>query len=404
MAHRSRILAVILKPFLEHLRRTGAAAAACALLCTTTAAAAPASHPEQQLISALAWLHQGHLEQAWQELDTLVQREPNFGLARLFHHELDAARNGGVKAPAPPMADDELRALEEEARLRLQRPARPTDALPDAVLQIAPGQTHAILVDQSQARLYLLEQRDGELTIRYDYYASIGKAGIGKQRRGDNRTPVGVYRITDFIPSSRLADLYGAGAFPLDYPNVWDRRLNRTGDGIWVHGVPRATYVRAPRSSEGCVTLANADLLSLKPHIQFGQTTVVLSDAVEWLPRADWQARRDTLRTEVERWRERWSAVDTESYLAYYAEDFTAGSMSRSAFVAHKRRVNAGKAFIDVSLSDLELYRYPGEAPLWLARFTQRYRSDNYSRQTEKDQFWRQTPDGRWQIVAENNR
>ena len=35
-----------------------------------------------------------------------------------------------------------------------------------------------------------------------------------------------------------LGMIGGDGAFPLNYPNEWDRRLNKTGSGIWLHGTP----------------------------------------------------------------------------------------------------------------------------------------------------------------------
>ena len=79
--------------------------------------------------------------------------------------------------------------------------------------------------------------------------------------------------------------------------------------------------------------------------------------------------------------------------------------MDRKAFAAHKRRVNASKKFIDVQLRDLSLFRYPGtEEPLWLAEFTMDYKSDNYSVSGRKQQFWKRTPEGAWQIFREENR
>ena len=57
-----------------------------------------------------------------------------------------------------------------------------------------------------------------------------------------------------------------------------------------------------------------------------------------------------------------------------------------------------------MQLADVDLFRYPGGDGLMLARFTQRYRSDNFVTTSEKEQFWRRLPDGRWQIVKEASR
>ena len=380
-----------------------AAAALCALSCTV-AGAEP--HPEGQLLAAIEDLNQGKVNEAWTTLDALVKRQPNFRLAHLFYDELQAARAGTASREVAALSDPEMQGLVEEARLRLEslRQNIPETSVPDVILRLSDAHRHAVVVDLPRARLYLLENRDGELHVIRNYYASSGKGGWGKRSTGDNRTPVGVYHVTGYIKDQALPELYGAGAFPLSYPNVWDRRLKYTGSGIWLHGVPRDTYARVPRSSEGCVTLANADLMDLKPFLKLGETPVVFTDTLAWRPQDQGLAQRDEFRAQVENWRARWSAKDTDAYLAFYAADFETDGMNKAAFSAHKHRVNAAKKRIDVQLDDVDLFRYPGNDGLMLARFTQRYTSDNYSLTSEKEQFWRKRPDGRWEIVKEASR
>jgi len=103
-----------------------------------------------------------------------------------------------------------------------------------------------------------------------DFYVTIGKNGTGKYTEGDLKTPVGVYFVTGFINPKELPDLYGDGAYPIDYPNVWDQRHGRTGFGIWLHGTPSGTYSRPPRDSNGCVIVSNHDLNVLSPFIKKG--------------------------------------------------------------------------------------------------------------------------------------
>src|SRR3546814_17585184 len=84
---------------------------------------------------------------------------------------------------------------------------------------------------------------------------------------------------------------------------------------------------------------------------------------------------------------------------------FTTEGMNRKAFVNHKERVNAQKKFIDVKLSDISLYRYPGsDDQLMLAEFTQHYRSDNYKLDSRKQQFWKRDGNGEWKIFREASR
>ena len=366
-----------------------------------------AEHPEARLIAALDDMQAGRLDDALTGLDELVHERPTFRLAQLFYSQLLSAMSGGGGAEvAIDASDPQFSGLIEEARVRLRQweDGIPEDALPDAILSLSDEHDYAILVDLHGARLYVLRNENGTPRVIRHYYAAMGKAGAGKQVRGDNRTPIGVYHITDWLPGSGLPDLYGHGAYPVNYPNRWDRYRKRTGSGIWVHGVPSNTYSRPPRSSEGCVTVANDDLKALAPFITPGKTPIVFADRVEWLPEAEVAEQRKQLLAEIDSWRSHWSAMNTDAYLAYYANDFSTGNMGRSRFAAHKRRVNNGKQFIDVQLADLALFRYPGEENLYLAQFTQNYASDNYRSTTRKQQFWRKRTDGGWEIVKEESR
>ena len=100
--------------------------------------------------------------------------------------------------------------------------------------------------------MFLYKNQDGLPVYMDDFYVTIGKNGAGKIIEGDQKTPLGVYFVTRFIESGELPDLYGDGAFPINYPNIWDRRNGRTGTGIWLHGTPSTIFSRPPEDSDGC--------------------------------------------------------------------------------------------------------------------------------------------------------
>lgn len=382
-------------------------ALAAGLLPLAAVVQASSSTADRQLGAAMELLRAGQPREALKALEALSQREPGFTPALQLHGQLYAASNG---QPAPLIAadaDPRVLELSEEVRIRLasDKAVPPPETVPNAVLQLAPNYKHLVVVDLPRARLYLMENDQGRLKLLRHHYSAMGKNGSRKQVTGDNRTPVGLYHITGWIDDRTLPELYGAGALPLDYPNLWDQFKKRTGSGIWLHGVPRDTHSRPPRSSEGCVTMANADLVALKPYMDFGRTPVLLSDELEWVPAQAAQQERDALLAQVDAWRLAWMSRDTADYLTYYGDDFTAQGMSRRAFAAHKHRVNASKKFIEVQLRDISLFRYPGTAePLWLAEFTMDYRSDNYRVTAQKQQFWKRAADGAWKIFREENR
>ncbi|NGY06403.1 L,D-transpeptidase family protein [Solimonas terrae] len=371
---------------------------AAALLVISTSAFA--SSPEQQFGAVADLLSAGKADDALHSLAALNAQAPDFRLGQQFYGELKTRL--AVDAPQP-----QLQALAEEARLRLasERAVPKAGTMPDSVLRLATSFKHLIVVDLPRARLYVLGNDGGQLKLISHHYAAMGKNGWGKQSAGDNRTPVGIYHVTGWIDGSKLPAFYGAGAFPLNYPNLWDQFKRRTGYGIWLHGVPIGTDTRPPLSSEGCVTMANADLLALKPYIELGQTPVLLSDALSWQEPEQMRKDRDAFMARVERWRTAWSSKNTAAYLDFYGPEFTTEGMNRKAFVDHKERVNAQKKFIDVQLSDISLYRYPGsDDQLMLAEFTQHYRSDNYKLDSRKQQFWKRDDKGEWKIFREESR
>lgn len=373
-------------------------------------AQAPEALPrEQRFSAAIEHLQAGRAGEALKNLEALTRAEPEFGLGRLVYGELRTvlAQVGG--APSSKEEQQRLSELAEEARLRLvsEKAVPPPGMVPSDVLRLSEAHPYVILVDLPRAHLYVLQNNAGQLKVVRHHYAAMGRNGYGKETKGDLRTPVGVYHITSWLQDAQLPELYGSGALPVSYPNPWDVFKRRTGSGIWLHGVPRDTpsLSRPPRSSEGCVTMANSDLLALKPYVRLGSTPVILSDSVDWLDPAQSISERDAWLNRIEEWRAAWAARDTEAYLEFYGAEFTTEGMNRSKFVEHKRRVNAQKKFIEIKVEHLDLFRYPGAGePLMLAEFTMDYRSDNYSSRAQKQQFWRQEKGGEWKIFREENR
>ncbi|WP_332672395.1 L,D-transpeptidase family protein [Aromatoleum sp.] len=360
--------------------------------------------PDASLEYVFDEIEANRLDSALERTEALLRAYPNFRLAHLIQGDLLLARGRPLpEFGGAPAAKDQVRELRDEAiaRLRAYR-ERPTTTryIPRYLLQMGPEQRYAVVVDTKRARLYVYENEAGKPRFIADYYVSHGKAGADKQVEGDNRTPLGVYEVTSYIDKAKLPDLYGSGAFPINYPNEWDQRLGRTGHGIWLHGTPSNTYARPPLSSEGCVTLANQDFNQLAAFVVPGLTPVIISNEIEWLSLDDWQAERKGLKEAIERWRRDWESTDVERYLAHYSRDFRSDRQDYAAWTEQKRRIGANRQWIKVGLKKLSLFRNPGRDDLVVVTFEQDYRSDGHSDQMRKRQYWVKEG-GRWKIAYE---
>jgi len=349
-------------------------------------------------------IENNRLDQALIQVEALLRAKPNFRLAYLIKGDLLLARGRALKTfgNAPQGPSERLNDLRAEAmaRLRAYRDRPPQDQVPRYLMQMREDQRYAIVVDNKRSRLYLYQNENGRPRFVADYYISTGKRGGEKTREGDEKTPQGVYHVTASLPRKKLSDFYGSGAFPISYPNEWDKRHGRNGHGIWLHGTPSDTYSRAPRASNGCVVLANADLDALSEKLQIGLTPVIISEQIEWLSLDDWNAERNALNAEIERWRGDWESLDTERYLTHYSKNFSAERENLSSWSQHKRQVNAGKSWIKVKLSNFSVFRNPGKDELVIVTFDQDYRSSNLSNAMKKRQYWTKEG-GKWRIVYE---
>ena len=363
--------------------------------------------PEAQLVKIFKEIEANRLGNALQLTEALLKQHPNYRLAHLIRCDLLRARTKPIQAfgalsgaPTDKVAD-----LRGEAIVRLNGYREKPEAsfIPRYLLQMPADQRFAIVVDTKRSRLYLYENdiaNGGRPRFVADYYVTQGKLGAEKLAEGDKKTPVGVYHVTANLPKQKLADLYGSGAYPINYPNEWDKRQGRGGSGIWLHGTPSDTFARPPRASDGCVVLTNQDLEAVAKNLQVGLTPVIISNSVEWLSLDDWNKERNELNKTIDAWRADWESRDTERYLKHYSKRFKSADQSFDQFAAQKRQVNAGKEWIKVKLDKLSVFRNPGKEELVVVTFDQDYRSNNLNNQMKKRQYWL-GEDGKGKIIYE---
>jgi len=279
----------------------------------------------------------------------------------------------------------------------------PKGGIPAGLIHDETNSRYLFWAELSAGKLHLLERTEtGSYFSRDSVPISMGKAGFGKEAEGDLKTPIGVYKITSFLDDDQLADQYGTGAYPLNYPNNWDRVMKRTGHGIWLHGLPKGVDERPLLDSDGCVVVSNPVLEEFDSYIKTGESTFILSENLEWLP-PDAEQPDDDIMQALDAWQSDWSANNNEAYLSHYDINFTDTKRNLAQWKRYKTRINASKQHIHIKLTQLSVIVYPGEENLVSSRFYQDYQSSNFSWHGWKQLLWRRSESGEWKILYEGN-
>ena len=167
-------------------------------------------------------------------------------------------------------------------------------------LACANEDNYQLVISKSNKELTIIQ---GDKTIkRFDI--ALGKGGKGtKQKLGDNKTPVGVYKITDFKADSKFHYF-----MQLDYPNMLDawygykndiitaREFKRIayaikdkkrppqntalGGYIGIHGLGQSSREKLKIHSsfnwtEGCIALKNNEITALRQYVSIGTRVTI---------------------------------------------------------------------------------------------------------------------------------
>lgn len=370
---------------------------------------------EPRLIDSLNSLQYSDEVSSEIKIESLLETYPNSQTAHLLMADFLAAR-AGIIDPNMLRVDyretgalQQLDGLRDEMRLRWNQITTPGPAqqglVPASIIQLASDHETVVLVDAENARLYTYKNDSGVLSLAMNNYTTIGEKGTQKQLEGDKRTPIGVYHVTRFIEDKDLPPLYGTGAFPINYPNEIDKRHQRTGFGIWLHGTHPESFNRVPLASDGCVAMSNPEFDLLKPLIEpTGKTAVIITEQVNWIKPEHLDVTRNFFNNLLEQWVADWESRDPERYLKHYSKDsFTSRDHDYKSWAAHKTSVNTSKTLIEVRLSDISLFAYPGEADMIMAEFTQQYHSNNFDSTAAKRQYWQMDANNEWKIIYEGS-
>ena len=365
-----------------------------------------ADNIENLLIKSLYEISAGELNDALITLDEIIKQKPNFKLAHLIRGDIYQAYAHGISdfGSSSNFSKDKIEDLKEEAKKRIESHLHnATDIIDSPRVTLPQNIDNLIYVDTNKSRLYLFEIKDHALIKIFDEYASIGKNGSGKNFEGDKKTPLGVYTLGEKI-TQPLSDFYGEGAFPIDYPNVYDKLLNKTGHGIWIHGTPKDTYSRAPKSSDGCIVISNENFNTLESNLKNKQTKVILSKLSydQYFNAENNIDKHNNFMSYFESWISNWTLKNYSEYIAFYDANAKYNSKAFEIWSSKKKKVFENTNDIQITIDNLTIIDYPEEEEhVKYVEFTQTYNSDLLKQTSQKKQIWRKF-NNEWKIISES--
>ncbi|MBQ0127465.1 MAG: L,D-transpeptidase [Bacteroidales bacterium] len=134
-----------------------------------------------------------------------------------------------------------------------------------------------IVISKTELTLDLVDARGNSIV---HYGCACAKNYGPKEKKGDHKTPEGVFKITQLLNARGLSHDFGDGKGPVrDAYGPWFLRLGVPGFiDIGIHGTHLPESI-GTRATEGCIRLKNEDIVDLKQRVHVGTPVIILPDA-----------------------------------------------------------------------------------------------------------------------------
>ncbi|MGC8976326.1 MAG: L,D-transpeptidase Cds6 family protein [Candidatus Ratteibacteria bacterium] len=287
-----------------------------------------------------------------------------------------------------------LIALKEEKKPEIKKEKKPKISVKKEKIE-GLNPYEFIGVSKNEQKLYIVSFDGFGFNVIKEYRCSTGQEKGDKEKAGDKRTPEGAYLLISKIEPPNLPSKYGIAAFPLNYPNPIDKRLKKDGNGIWFHATPIES---PPYNSEGCIVVNDTDMKEIIKYIKVGKTFICIFKDNEFLKFPYLKEINEI----VKNWKKAWESRDISRYIDFYDEKFMTDGKDKNGWKVYKERVNKGKKYINVGISELQILPY-GETKLGylaIAFFNQNYKSDNFSSKIRKILYLVKR-NNNWKIICE---
>ncbi len=258
--------------------------------------------------------------------------------------------------------------------------AAQADLVPENFVGLGNGPFYSpniFLVDKSKRTLTIWEQDGSGYKVTKEFKADFGKMSGDKVAVNDSKTPEGIYFFEKYIKSITLDfQEYGqhpVQAFPMNYPNLFDKRDGKTGYGIWLHTMPDSAPL--DRGSKGCVVIRNNDFLEASQYIKIQNTPIIVSNEVRYIPTKEVDVQKKEVTLWLKKWLKSWQEKDISAYMAFYDKNFKSKGMNYQNWQAYKKGLAENYNQINIEISEPRIMHFRDE---WVIEFIQKYSSDQY--------------------------
>lgn len=231
-----------------------------------------------------------------------------------------------------------------------------------------------LICDKSQSILSLYQKENSTYKLKKTYNAFTGKMKGDKHEEGDLKTPVGIYSLTKKI--SNLDSFYGPMAFVTSYPNLYDKYKDKTGKGIWIHGLP--TDKQRDEFTKGCIAINNKSIECLNKDIDINKTVLIINE--DGIKQNINKTTLASILTQLYTWRYAWTYNELDKYLNFYDESFERfDGMNKKEFTHYKTRVFSKQERKTIIFTNINVIPYPNEENTFQVTFHEQYKSDSFT-------------------------
>ncbi len=254
-----------------------------------------------------------------------------------------------------------------------------------------------LVVDKKELKATLMTWPDNvkDAKTLSTFQIAIGKESGDKTRRGDNKTPEGIYLTESILTKDQLNPKYGPMAITLDYPNPMDRVEKKTGHGIWLHGVINNERVQEAHVTEGCVAFYNDDIIKLADWLKPQQGIVIITDGTSGVNKV---SDVDAIRRSTELWGRMWSQRNIDGYMNQYASSFRYEGRNKDQYRDYKKSIFSSYRNMDVKLSSIKVFVHSKYA---VSMMNQEFHGDRRSNFTGRKTLYWIKEGNEWKIRRE---